>query len=57
MKLNNKGFAISVILYSIIAVIILVLLTILSIYTINVRNKSDMADDIKEDLSTLNLTE
>ena len=51
MKLNNKGFAVSIILYSIIAVIILTLLLILVIYTTNIRTKMSLSDHIKEKIS------
>lgn len=51
MKLNNKGFAASTILYSAIAVLILVLLLILSIYATNSHNKTTQADEIKENIS------
>ena len=47
MKLNNKGFAVSIILYSIIVVIILVLTLILSVYATNIRNKISLADNVK----------
>lgn len=50
MKLNNKGFAISIILYSIIAVIILVMLLILSIYATNLHNKMSLADTVKNNI-------
>lgn len=53
MKLNNKGFAISIILYSMIAVITLVLLLIVSIYATNVHNKLSQADQIKQKISGL----
>lgn len=53
MKLNNKGFAISIILYSISAVIILVLLLILAVERTNVNNTTNMSDKIKEELSGL----
>ena len=51
MKLNNKGFAASTILYSAIAVVILVLLLILSISATNIHNKTTQADEIKEKIS------
>ena len=57
MKLNNKGFAVSVILYSIVTVIILILLMTVSIYATNIRNKSNQADNIKENISNLELAE
>ena len=52
MKLNNKGFAASIILYSIIAVIIIVLILILAIYATNTHNKSSLGDTVKEKIST-----
>jgi len=50
-KLNNKGFAVSVILYSIAAVIIIVLLLIVSVNSANVHNTLNMSEKIKEDVS------
>ncbi len=56
-KLNNKGFAVSIILYSIIAVILLILLMTVSIYATNINNKSKQVDHIKENLSELELVD
>ena len=53
--LNNKGFAVSIILYSISAVIVVVLFLILSVTASNVHNKSNMADEIKKELSGLEI--
>jgi len=53
MKLNNKGFAASIILYSIVAIIVTVLILILSVYAINIHNKATLSDKIKEDIATL----
>lgn len=52
MKLNNKGFAASIILYSIVAVIVIVLIVILSVYATNVHNKTSLADEVKENIAT-----
>ena len=52
MKLNNKGFAASIILYSMIAVIIVVLLLILAVYASNVHNKSNLGDEVKQNIAT-----
>jgi len=57
MKLNNKGFAVSVILYSISAIIILVLLLILAVDAYNVRNTSNVAENIKKEISGLEISE
>ena len=46
-KLNNKGFAASVVLYGASTIIILVLLLILSILSTGEKNVSNMADTIK----------
>ena len=51
--LDNKGFAVSVILYSISAVIVVVLLLILAVDAANVHNTGNMADKIKEEVSGL----
>ena len=53
MKLNNKGFAVSIILYSMIAVITIVLVLIVTIYTTNVHNKLSQADSVKQKISGL----
>lgn len=55
MMLNNKGFAVSVILYSISAIIIVVLFLILSVVASNVHNTSNMAEQIKKEISGLEL--
>ena len=56
-RLNNKGFAVSVILYSVIAVIILILLMTVSLYATNIHNKSTQVDNIKESVSKLELAD
>lgn len=48
--LNNKGFAISIILYSISAIIMVVLLLIVGINASNFHNTGNMSDEIKESL-------
>lgn len=50
-KLNNKGFAASVVLYGASTIIILVLLLILSILSTGEKNVSNMADTIKMEAS------
>ena len=57
MKLNNKGFAVSIILYSITAVVVLVLLLILAVDASNVKNSSELADEIKENISGLEIVD
>lgn len=57
MNLNNKGFAVSIVLYSISAVVILVLLLILAVDLFNAKNSSNLADKIKENISGLSLEE
>lgn len=49
--MNNKGFAVSMILYSIMALLVFVMLLILGVNAASVRNKNNIAEDIKEDLS------
>ena len=51
--LNNKGFAASIILYSIAAVVIVVLLLIVAVDRASVNNTGNMADDIKKQVSGL----
>ncbi len=53
--LNNKGFAVSVILYSISAIIIVVMFLILSVVASNVHNTNNMADEIKKEISGLEI--
>lgn len=55
--LNNKGFAISIVLYSISAVVIVVLLLIIAVDAANVHNTGNMADEIKKEISGLQLNE
>lgn len=50
MRLNNKGFAVSVILYSVSALVILVLLLILAVDSFNVKNSTNMSDEIKSEI-------
>lgn len=57
MKLNNKGFAVSIILYSISAIIITILLLIIAVEASRVHNVSDMATEIKKEISGLNIEE
>ncbi len=54
MKLNNKGFAVSIVLYSVSAIIIIVLLLILTVDATIVHNTRNQSDKIKEELSGLN---
>lgn len=53
--LNNKGFAVSIILYSISAVIVVVLLLIVAVDAANVHNTGNMADEIKEEVSGIGI--
>lgn len=51
--LNNKGFAVSIILYSISTLVVIVLMLILAVEATNVRNTSNMSDKIKQEVSGL----
>lgn len=51
MKLNNKGFAISVLLYSIATIAMVVFLLIISVNASNVRNTFDLSSVIKRQVS------
>lgn len=53
--LNKKGFAISIILYSICAVIVVVLLLILAVNASNVHNSSNISEEIKEQVSGIGI--
>lgn len=53
--LNNKGFAISIVLYSMSAIIILILILILGIYATNIHNTEDTAEKIKEQVSSIGI--
>ena len=57
MKLNNKGFAASIILYSIVAVIVIVLVLIPSVYATNIRNKTTLSDEVKKNIAGIELNE
>lgn len=54
MKLNNKGFAISVVVYSIGTIAILTLLLILSVDSGMRKNTVELADNIKDELNEAN---
>lgn len=56
-KLNNKGFAVSIILYSISAIIITILLLIIAIETTRVQNVNNMTDKIKQEISNFEINE
>lgn len=51
LKLNNKGFAVSIILYTAVILIVLILFLILSIMATITKNKIDVVDNIKEEVS------
>lgn len=55
MKLNNKGFAISIILYSTAAIILVVMLLILAVDVASIKNANGLIDVIKENISGLEL--
>ena len=50
-KLNNNGFAVSVILYAAVTLAVLVLFLIVSILSTSLNNKNLIVDDIKKDVS------
>ena len=50
-NLNNKGFAISVVLYATATIMILILILILSVLSVNNKNTLDLTDMIKEQVS------
>ena len=49
--LNNKGFAVSAILYTAVTLVVLVLILIISILSTIWKSKSLIVDDIKKDVS------
>lgn len=51
INLNNKGFAVSVILYTAVTLVIIILLLIISILSTSSNNKKILVDDIKESVS------
>ena len=51
-RINNKGFAISVMLYSILALISMIVMLILLTMAGSRKNNSNLIDNIKEDLNT-----
>lgn len=57
IMLNNKGFAISIVLYSITAVVIVVLMLIVGIDAANIHNTADMSEEIKKEVSGLDFGE
>ncbi len=50
-KLNQKGFAVSIILYTAATIVVLVLLLILSLLSANNRNTNSIVDSVKEHVS------
>ena len=56
-KLNNKGFAVSIILYSIIAIILLIFVITVSVYATNLHNKTSQIDGIKQKISKSDLAD
>ncbi len=50
-SLNNRGFAVSIILYSAVTLLIIILFLILSILSTELNNKKVLTDDIKESVS------
>ena len=55
--MNNKGFAVSMILYSIMALFVFVMLLILTLNASNSRNQENISSEIKEQLSVNNYTD
>mgnify|MGYP001058413936 CR=1 FL=1 len=53
--LNNKGFAVSIILYSISAIIIVILLMILAVNATNAHNHENMVEEIKKKISEIGI--
>lgn len=51
--LNNKGFAVSIILYSITTIIIVVFFLMLSVNASNAHNTRNIANEIKKEISEL----
>lgn len=49
--LDNKGFAISIVLYSMSAVVVLVLMLIVAVNVSDVKNKNNMINEIKKEVS------
>ena len=52
MKLNNKGFAISTVLYSLLIMATLILFLLLGTLSLQRRTTSDLVDNIKSELNT-----
>ena len=53
-KLDNKGFAISTMLYGLLIVLILVITTLMGIMSFNIKNSKDFTDVIIDDLENQN---
>ena len=52
MTLNNKGFAITTLVYGIVTLLVLVAFTGISILKNEYYDKKDLVEDIKEELNT-----
>ena len=51
LKLNNKGFAVSIILYAAIAIIAVVLLLVLAVISASSNSEDDLVNKVKEEAS------
>lgn len=49
-KLNNKGFAISTMLYGLLIILILIITTLMSTMSFNRKNSKEFTDTIVEEL-------
>ena len=52
MKLNNRGFAISTLLYGLLAILILILMVTFKVMRSNNNNSKEMSDSVTTNLST-----
>ena len=56
MKLNNKGFAISTVLYSLLIMVFLIVTLMMGIMASNRHNTKDLVTTIEEELNRYSLT-
>lgn len=55
-KLNNKGFAISTVLYSLLIMVFLIVVLIMGIMSTNRKNSHDLVDIVEEDLNRYSIS-
>ena len=53
LKMNNKGFAITTMLYGLLIIVVLVMFLLLSIMSFNKKSQTDFVNKLDQELNTL----